>query len=700
MKSLARRHLPAVLSLFTLFLIVFAPFIFRTHHLGPHRIFHWDFASQFYPWLVYTSDTLRTGIWPLWCPYVGAGTPFFLNPQNPLYSPVTWLFSLTIGYTHYTSQLQGIVLLLAGSIGAYALSYALWRSRAGGMVAALSFGLSSALFGNMQHYSYLNVYALMPWTFLAILGTARGLKGALPALVLVLYMLIVSGYPAVVFMTLAWGLAWAIFLVRQSKQPASAQRTTLFKGLAAGGVAVGLASVYWLPILAFKDEFTRGDALSLEQALHGGHLSFKHLLNLLFQFVTTYSLPGPNTDISMRGIYIGALALPLVAIAVMRRRDVWTAAMGVFSLGAFLMACGWEFFGRVALHVILPAFNFSRFPAGDSRALMVLGLALLAGRGMQVLCCDDAVAKQLGRRSLWALLIIFVGALFWFQDVYPPEVYFNGPAGYLVINLLLVIVALVVWPSINARWARRALLGLLVLDLGIGVHANIDLIGERTGDYAEIERQHRREFTAEAAAVPRELGTTGSLLELGKNEPANVGHVSKTFYLGEYNPLRTKRLNHLLESGLTEWLRGGDRVVSWPQGSLPESAPAFLSGQRPLDFAITHYGPNAVTYHVRLPKATWLVFNEIYFPGWRLKTADLDVPMVEVLGGLRGARLEAGSYEITTYFQPGVFWKALATSLSTLFLAILWGLWGTRRRRQIGQNPPGVSKLEVGAGVN
>lgn len=700
MKSLARRHLPAVLSLFTIFLIVFAPFVFRTNHQAPYRIFHWDFASQFYPWLVYTSDALRAGIWPLWCPYVGAGTPFFLNPQNPLYSPITWLVSLTIGYTHYTSQVQGIVLLLVGSIGAYALSYALWRSRSGGMVAALSFGLSSALFGNMQHYSYINVYALMPWTFLAILGTVKGHKGSLPGLVLVLYLLIVSGYPAVVFMTLAWGLAWAFFLLRESRQTASSQSAILFKGLGAGAVAVGLAAVYWLPILTFKDEFTRGDALTLEQALNGGHLSFKHLLNLLFQFVTTYALPGPNTDISMRGIYMGALALPLVAVAVLRRRDAWTAAMGVFTLGAFLMACGWEFFGRVALHIVLPAFNFSRFPAGDSRALMVLGLALLAGRGMHVICRDDVDAQQIGRRGLWALLSVFIGALFWFQDVYPREVYFNGPVGYLAFNLLLVILALLVWPAIGARWARRVLLGLMVLDLGVGVHANIDLMGDRTGNYAEIESQHRRAFSTPAANVARQLGTTGSLLELGKNEPANVGYVSKDFYLGEYNPLRTKRLNHLLESGLTEWLRAGARVVSWPEGTLPETSAAFLAGQRPVDFSLKAYEPNAVTYQVRLPQASWLVFNEIYFPGWRLKSAQQDVAMVEVLGGLRGARLEAGDYEITAYYHPEIFWKGLAISLATLLLAVTWGFWGQRRRRLTRQHSVNAAKIEAGVGVD
>jgi len=520
------------MSLFGVFLLVYAPFLMRSNHGAPNRIFHWDFASQFYPWLVYTSDALRAGSWPFWCPYVGGGTPFFLNPQNPLYSPLTWLVSLTIGYTHYVAQVQGIILLLVASIGAYALAWTLWRSRAGALVSALCFGLSSALFGNMQHYSYIDVYALMPWTFLAILGTVRGAKGGVPGLVFVLYLLIVSGYPAVVFMTLAWGLAWAVFLLRQSGQPASEQRATLFKGMAAGMLAVGLSAVYWLPILAHKDEFTRGDALTLDQALVGGNLSFKHLWNLVFQFLTTFPFPGQNADISMRGIYIGAIALPLVAIALLRRRDIWTAAMSTLAVGAFLMACGGDFFGRVALHAILPAFNFSRFPAGDSRALMVLGLALLAGRGMQVLTTKDEAAKRIGGRALWALLFTVIAGFFAFAFVYPKDVYFVGPLSYLSISLLLTLIALGVWPSIQATWAKKVFLGLLILDLGIGVHANIEIIGERPGDYARLVGQHHREFTAAAAMAPRELGTIGSLLELGQCEPANVGYVSKTFFVG------------------------------------------------------------------------------------------------------------------------------------------------------------------------
>ena len=58
-----------------------------------------------------------------------------------------------------------------------------------------------------------------------------------------------------------------------------------------------------------------------------------------------------------------------------------------------------------------------------------------------------------------------------------------------------------------------------------------------------------------------------------------------------------------------------------------------------------------------LTEPTTLVFNEMYFPGWK---ASIDrgprVPMLEVAGGLRALRVEAGFHRIETRFSPGVFW--------------------------------------------
>ena len=92
----AWRHLPAPGALFALHLAIFARLIFQTWEEVPYVIIPFDFTHQYSPWLVYIGDCFKSGIFPLWMPYVGGGTPFFINPQSQLYSPLTLLIGSTL----------------------------------------------------------------------------------------------------------------------------------------------------------------------------------------------------------------------------------------------------------------------------------------------------------------------------------------------------------------------------------------------------------------------------------------------------------------------------------------------------------------------------------------------------------------------------------------------------------------------------
>ncbi|MBU6428727.1 MAG: hypothetical protein KGR26_06955, partial [Cyanobacteria bacterium REEB65] len=144
---------------------VYARLIFQAIGSGPYLALKWDFASQYYPWISYAADGLRAGRLPLWCPFVAGGTPFFLNPQSQLYFPGTWLMAAIGGYSPYTAQLQCLATVLFGAVGAYCLSSALWSSRLAAMVTALGFDATAAVYSNLEHMTYINSYALMPWLF-------------------------------------------------------------------------------------------------------------------------------------------------------------------------------------------------------------------------------------------------------------------------------------------------------------------------------------------------------------------------------------------------------------------------------------------------------------------------------------------------------------------------------------------------------
>ena len=674
-----RHHALPLLGLLLAYVAVFAVFILRGKTGMPRYVLRWDFASQYAPWLIYSSDVLRSGSWPLWCPYVGGGVPFFLNPQNPIYSPLTWLVSFTVGYTYYVAQVQSIFILFVAAAGAYALSFELWRSRAGGLVAALAFGLSANIWTNLEHTSFISAFSASPWLFWAVLVFIRYRnRRAFASLVVVLYLLVVTGYPAIVLQTLLWNAAWAVFLLVCAGLNGPQRVEAILKGLAAGVIGLGLAAVYWLPGIACAHEFTRGAGLDLDTALTGGNLHFKTLWSLVFQFLLSSPLPGGEADISMRGLYIGALALPLVAVALATRRDRWSAALGVLSTGAFLMACGSDFFGRTTLHLLLPGLNFARFPAADSRALMALGLALLAGRGMVAVAAGDDGAQRVGRRGFYVLIGVLLLGLGWFTSYaqagrLAPDAFGNGPLNAITATLLFTALALAIWPSIASRTGRAAFVALLLVDLGTAFHANIAVAGEKSDAGTNRESVHHRTFETAPALLPRERGTGGNLLLPSDCEPANNGCLSKTFYVGEYNPLRMLRFDRLIRNGFEGWMLTGDRVVAlaWRSDKPPASAKDFGTAIEKLDYSILTYGPNSVRYRINLPQKSWVIFNEVYFDGWKARWQGHDVPGVEVLGGLRAAVLDAGEGDLVTWFHPRILFVSAGISVASLLAGVL-----------------------------
>jgi hypothetical protein len=697
MMTTIKRHWLAALALVVLNLVVFAHLVFLTSEGVPHATIPFDFASQYSVWLVYISDSFRAGHFPLWSPYVGGGTPFFINPQSQLYSPLTLLVASTVGYTQRAAQLQSVFLLFLGGLGAYALACTLWRSRAAGLVAAVGYNFTSAIFANLEHTTIVSSAALAPWLFWAATLTAReGRAWAYPALAFLVYFLLTSGYPGVILMTLVYLSAYILYLIHTRPAPAREKLWVVLRHALTGLLGVGLAGAHWIPIVAHRKEFTRGAApLSLEAALLGGNLFFRHLWGTVFLFMTEHPLPGTEPDISMRGVYFGALALPLAVAAVLYLKDEAVPAFAVLAVAAFLMACGGIFFGRLFLHILLPALNMSRFPSADSRSMMALGMVVLAGGGAALLRAGHEEARRFVFRASAALLAVLLAGMAAFRPLYAPEVYNNVVLNFVTAEVLFVAAALAALRVARGRALLVCLLSLLALEAGTCVLANPKIVADyvRSADEYRARRAlDSRAFTAEAAGVPR-LAIGGADMV---SEESNRGYLEKRFYLSEYNPLRLSRFQRLLDGGFAEWMITGPRVVALPPDAWPGDYESFRQLARPVEYTILEYTPNQVVYRVRADADTVLVFNEIYFPGWRGSVDGARAPLFE-LAGLRALRVAAGEHAVTTTFRPRSFYLGLVVSLVSLLLFLAWLILPAVRRRRRRAEERAAREPAVGA---
>ena len=84
-----RPHLLPGGVLIALPLILYAPFLFGG------KVLAWGvYMLQFYPWRQLAVEQIRAGHWPLWNPYLGAGTPLAANLQTATFYPLNILFLL------------------------------------------------------------------------------------------------------------------------------------------------------------------------------------------------------------------------------------------------------------------------------------------------------------------------------------------------------------------------------------------------------------------------------------------------------------------------------------------------------------------------------------------------------------------------------------------------------------------------------
>ena len=642
----------------------------------PERVIPFDFPTSYARNLIFISDTLRAGALPIWFPYGHAGSPFFVNPQSELWSPVTWLVSLFGGYDLLVAQQQLMVTILAGSFGLYALAHVLWKDRWAALLAAIAFNFTSARLCNAEHLDFVNAFSIFPWVFWATERIVRGARWARPLLGVALALLVVSGYPGVVLLSPLWFGAWAAYLLATECSD-SASRRQFLKGLAlALGTGVLLSAGYWLPIAAHLGVFARSTPLATDTAL-ANSLSFSDLLHLIFGASTTLVPDGAAADMSMRGLYFGILAFALALVACLRGPDRRTAVLGIGLVAALLMSLGNGSSFRVALHDCFPFLNVSRFPAGDSRVVVVLAGSLLAGGGL-LLVRDDAEARRRLTRVLLGLAVLLIIGLLWLREAIFPGAgaipftqQFSGVtlAELFVVGLALVCLARGPRPGVLVA----CLLVVAAIDAGVHTPADASLYG-RTPDGAiqAMEKIHVRTFDPANAEMPR---VDAAILD---GVAGNDAFLNKKFYLPSYGGFRLKRLDAVLAAGFRPFLIEGKRVVGFPDvgsatADIPMSGPSFQKQAQPVNYIISRYQPDRVDYSVVLAEPAMLVFNEMYFPGWK---ASIDrgpnAPILEVAGGLRALRVDAGFHRIETRFSPTAFWVGLFITVAAWLGVLIW----------------------------
>jgi hypothetical protein len=667
-----KRHL-GPLGILTLLHIAVVERSLRGENGIPGAIIPYDLGDSYARFLMFISDSLHAGAWPIWYPYGHAGTPFLLNPQSQIWSPITWLLSIP-GYTLLLVQWQVFMTILLGSFGTYFLANNLWNKRSAALLGAIAFNFTSARLLNAEHLDIIAAFSVFPWVFWTIERLGKDKAWAVPALGMFLGLLIVSGYPGVVLLSPLWFGAWAIWVLATDAADRASRKKLFFRLCLSGLVGLGISTGYWLPIATNLGAFSRGAPLTADASL-AQSLSPSDLWHLLFATPTSLVPPGVTTDVSMRGLYFGILPLLLAVYAVVTCRHRLVTALAVGFVAALLMSMGKAFFVRVALHDYLPPLNMSRFPAGDSRAVAALAGSLLAAGGLANLLDKPDDRLRFSRFLMGGIAVLVLG-LWWLGQVIfpgaPAGVFHEKFSSVVFVELLLVVLALFAMLHFSRPAALAAcLLVLGGIDAGTGATRQAFMWSVPASPGLQHFRNNRvSTFDPAAALLPR---TDSTVPVINGDIPANDGYVNKRFYLGSYSPFVLNRFSKLLARDFRHFLVTGQRVVGFIGQPPPTDALAFLQKQVPVTFGITRYLPDRVDYVVYATAPTTLVFNEMYFPGWKARIDHgKSQPMLEAAGGLRALEVGPGNHVIETRYSPTGFWIGLFVTFASWLFGFAW----------------------------
>jgi hypothetical protein len=104
------------------------------------------------------------------------------------------------------------------------------------------------------------------------------------------------------------------------------------------------------------------------------------------------------------------------------------------------------------------------------------------------------------------------------------------------------------------------------------------------------------------------------------------------------------------------------------------------SGPEPIQ--IVEYTPQKVTLSASAETNGWLVFNDLYYPGWQAAIDGQSVPVYPTDYALRGLCLPAGTHTITFEFKPAiVIFSAILSVAAWAVVVVSVVLWLTRRKK-------------------
>lgn len=583
--------------------------LFSSLLLG-HGALPWDAMDQFYPFSFFSSQSLRSGQWPWWNPYVMLGYPQVGDPQGMVFSPLL-VALMALRPKPGLLYFDWVVLLhvLVGAACFYHFLKRLAHKRMPRLLGALVFMAGGVAASRLQHVPILLSYCYFSLVLLCLerlLEKPTWRRAVLLGLTGGLFLLHLTQLTYLLLIVL---VAYAVVLLcmHARRQGARYLRAACPWLLLAILIGVAIGAIQILPVLALVSVSNRASLpleASRDASLTLGALRTLFSPNVFHALHGVYDGPADRTEAEL---YVGTVPLLMLIagaaawlISSRRRVARWNPRLCFFAVCALVSVA---YFNGVNGSVFpwlfhhLPGVSLFRRP---SDAAYVFNLCLV----VLVVAGGDRLLNQELPRRLTVMRWLLVVALVWLAvlSVSMHDRRLNHAFAVALIPVAIGVLALLA--ASRSRWhAHRFLIlaaGLLLVTVADFRAYNAN--GALTSGGKPWELQARNPspligfLLAGRGAEPGALGRVRVDLDNVSAVWSNAAMVQGFYSASGYNPLRA-RLYDELYGYAPPWDKSGS------PGRLNGQADGALGRLAGVKFVLTT--SPVIEFEKRYPRGPW-----------------------------------------------------------------------------------------------
>lgn len=340
-----------------------------------------DALVYFLPYRYNISESIQTGYFPFWSPFIYTGLPLHADIQSGVWNPVVLLISLFLKYNLSVLQYETLFYILLGGIGFFKLCKTLKFDDKVSFLLACSYLCSGFILDSASFTPWITSAAFLPFVFSYFIQYLKRDDLIIAVkLALSLSLLFLSGY--VSYFIITSYILFFIVLTTFIQNKVFSDRMLLLVFLRKVLTVFIIGLLLCLPaVISYVDFFRyyqRGSGTSLAAA-HFNPFSFSNLISLLYPHAS-YKLQTAN-DITSRNMYFGTIPLLFLLFSFRYKLLAAQKTILLISFICFLISLGSVTPVRAFFYYCLPLMDSFRHPS-TIRIFTIIGALLLSGFGM------------------------------------------------------------------------------------------------------------------------------------------------------------------------------------------------------------------------------------------------------------------------------------------------------------------------------